>query len=76
MLILTRKSGESILIGHGIRVTVVDIRGRRVQLGVEAPKELLVYREELYERIMEENRRAASSSSLGLEELVKQVRKP
>ncbi len=76
MLILTRKSGESILIGHGIRVTVVDVRGKQVQLGVEAPKELMIYREELYERIMEENRLAAASSSLSLEEVVRRVRKP
>lgn len=75
MLVLTRKSGESILIGHGIRVTVVEIRGRQVQLGVDAPKELMIYREELYERILEENRLAAASSSLSLEDVVKHVKK-
>lgn len=76
MLILTRKSGESVLIGDGVRVTVVAIKGRQVQLGVEAPKELMIYREEIYERIMEENKLAAASSSLGLEEVVSQVKKP
>ena len=59
MLILTRKSGESINIGKDIRVTVVEIQGKQVRLGIEAPQEMLVLREEVVVRIIQENRAAA-----------------
>ncbi len=59
MLILTRKIGECITIGDHIRVYVVGIRGKQVRLGVEAPADAVVHREEVYERIIEENRLAA-----------------
>jgi carbon storage regulator len=47
MLILTRKAGETILIGENISVTVVEIRGRQVRLGIDAPADILVLREEM-----------------------------
>ena len=47
MLILTRKIGETILIGENISITVVEIRGRQVRLGIEAPTDILVLREEM-----------------------------
>ena len=47
MLILTRKAGETILIGENISITVVEIRGRQVRLGIEAPADILVLREEM-----------------------------
>ena len=59
MLILTRKSGESINIGKDIRVTIVEIQGKQVRLGIEAPPEMLVLREEVVVRIIQENRAAA-----------------
>lgn len=59
MLILTRKIGECITIGDEIKVYVVDIRGKQVRLGIEAPSEAIVHREEIYRRIAEENRAAA-----------------
>ena len=59
MLILTRKMGESITIGDDIKVTVLGIYGRQVRLGVEAPLQVIVHREEVYLKIKEENRKAA-----------------
>jgi carbon storage regulator len=56
MLILTRKIGECITIGDRIKVYVMEIKGRQVRLGIEAPQEAAVHREEVYERILEENR--------------------
>lgn len=51
MLILTRKVGESVLIGNDISITVLSVRGNQVKLGVQAPKEVSVHREEIYQRI-------------------------
>jgi carbon storage regulator len=60
MLILTRKIGESIYIGDGrIKVVVVEVKGNQVRLGIEAPPEEKIYREEIYQQILEENRTAA-----------------
>jgi carbon storage regulator len=53
MLVLTRKKSESIIIRDDIVVMVVDIRGDKVRLGIEAPKEVTVHRREIYERIKE-----------------------
>ena len=63
MLILTRKRGESIYIGGRIKVTVVEIKGNQVRVGIEAPQEERVYREEIYLQILEENRQAAQAVS-------------
>ena len=59
MLVLTRKVGESITIGDEIKIYVMEIKGRQVRLGVQAPKDTVVHREEVYQRILEENRLAA-----------------
>ena len=61
MLILTRKLGESITIGDDIKVSVLGIHGRQVRLGIDAPAEVVVHREEVYVRIQAENRRASKS---------------
>lgn len=66
MLILTRKLGESITIGNNIKVTVIEMQGKQVKLGIDAPKELSVYREEIYLKIQEENRKAAMTSQINL----------
>lgn len=58
MLILTRRKGEALLIDGGIRVVVLASDGRSVRLGIEAPSDVGVVREEVAERIAEENRRA------------------
>lgn len=59
MLVLARKVGEAIAIGDGISVRVLEVKGGQVKLGVEAPNDITVHREEIYQRILEENRRAA-----------------
>lgn len=58
MLVLSRQRDESIIIGDNIVITVVDIRGDKVRLGIDAPKEVPVHRQEVYEAIQKENARA------------------
>ena len=55
MLILTRRVGETLVIGDDVNVTVLGVRGNQVRLGVNAPKEVAVHREEIYQRIQKEN---------------------
>ena len=59
MLILSRKKDESILIGSDIEITVVSVQGDQVKLGIKAPKQVDVYRKELFEEIQHENKEAA-----------------
>lgn len=54
MLILTRRVGETVMIGNDITVTVLGVKGNQVRVGVNAPKEVAVHREEIYERIKRE----------------------
>lgn len=63
MLVLTRRIGESIKINEDIKITVIDIKGKNIRLGIEAPKETKIYREEVFLRIKEENKSAASPDS-------------
>jgi carbon storage regulator len=60
MLVLSRQRDESIFIGDSIRITVVDIRGDKVRLGIEAPTEIPVHRQEVYEAIQRENQRVST----------------
>jgi len=63
VLILTRKVGESIMIGDSVEVKILGLRAGQVKIGIEAPKDLKVHREEIYERIRaeEENKRQAAN---------------
>lgn len=54
MLILTRRVGESLIIGDDVNITVLGVKGNQVRLGVDAPKEVSVHREEIYQRIQQE----------------------
>lgn len=60
MLILTRRVGETVVIGNDVDVTVLGVKGNQVRLGVKAPKEIAVHREEIYERICRENEEQAA----------------
>jgi len=62
MLVLTRKLGESIAIDDHIKVVVVQIKGKQVRLGIQAPKETKIHREEVYTAIQEQNKEAAKAS--------------
>ena len=59
MLVLSRTRDESIIIGDNVVVTVVDVRGDKVKLGIEAPQDISVHRREVYEAILRENQQAA-----------------
>lgn len=68
MLTLTRKVGESIYIGKDVVIIVKEIKGKQVRIGVDAPLEFPVYRGEIYERIMEENR-ISSKAPMSIDEI-------
>ncbi len=70
MLVLTRKPGERIVIGDNIVVTVVEVKGDNIRIGIDAPREVKVYRGEIYEAIVAENKEAALTTDLsGLDSL-------
>jgi len=66
MLILTRKLGEKINIGDDITITLVEIKGTQVKLGIEAPKHIEIHRQEVYERIREENLSSSDINDIDL----------
>jgi len=66
MLVLTRKLGESITIDDRITITVVVLKGNQVKLGIDAPPETKIYRQEIYARVMEANKQAATSRQQNL----------
>ncbi len=70
MLVLTRKMGETITIGDQIRIKVVEMKGNQVRLGIEAPGEMRIYREEIYLKVQKENQLAASWNLADLESAV------
>ncbi len=74
MLILTRKLGESIAIGDNIKISVLGIHGRQVRIGIDAPPEIVVHREEIYLKIQAENRNASKSIKDDLISVVKMLK--
>jgi len=74
MLILTRKSGEAITIGGAIKVTVLGVQGKQVKLGIVAPENVPVYREEIFRKIQSENIKASMSQADDLNEITRLIR--
>ncbi len=70
MLVLTRKVGEEIIIGHSIRVSILSCDRGYVKIGIEAPRTVPVYRKEIYDRIMEYNKKAAQIEIQKLREVL------
>ena len=73
MLVLTRKLGESIAIDDHIKITVVQIKGKQVRLGIQAPKETKIHREEVYSAIQDQNK-VSGSAPTDLDELTKALK--
>lgn len=76
MLCLTRKINEKIMVGNDIEITVIKIDGNQVMLGIKAPQEIAIYREELYREIEQENLATASMKENTWEEILKRLKKP
>lgn len=64
MLALTRKKGESLVINNNVEITVLEVRGEQVKIGISAPKEVPIYRKEVYAQIQEENSAASNIEAL------------
>ena len=62
MLVLTRKAGESIVIGDNIEITVIETKGDQIKLGIKAPKDIDIHRKEIYEAIQNENQQAINQT--------------
>ncbi|MBS3940126.1 MAG: carbon storage regulator CsrA [Actinobacteria bacterium] len=62
MLVLSRRIGESIVIGNQVTVTVLEVRGDQVRIGIDAPRDVQVHREEVWQQLQEENAQAASTA--------------
>jgi carbon storage regulator len=71
MLALSRKKNEAIIVNNNIEITVLEIRGVQVKLGIAAPKEIPIYRQEVYAQIQAENKKATEAAGANLDELNK-----
>jgi len=69
MLVLTRKTGEGIIIGDDIKITVVELKGGGVRIGIDAPREMKIHRQEVFDRIKQENKEATQWDIADLNEL-------
>jgi carbon storage regulator len=74
VLVLTRRAGESVMIGDDVVITVLEARGDVIRLGIQAPKDVRVHREEVYRELQAANREAASPSDEAVEALARMLR--
>ena len=75
MLALTRKIGDSIVIGGNIEVVVLGIQGEQVKLGINAPKEVSILRKEIYQQITDENKQAVNPKVKSLNDIMPEIKK-
>ncbi len=75
MLVLTRKLGESIAIDDHIKIMVVQIKGKQVRLGIQAPKETKIHRQEVYEAIQTSNKEAATASPKSVSQVAEMLKR-
>lgn len=76
MLVLTRKKGQSLMIGHDVEIAIIDIQGDQVRVGISAPKSVSVHRKEVFEEIRQENVQANQHASIAdaeVEDLLKSI---
>lgn len=71
MLVLTRKKDQTIVINDNIEITVLDIQGDQVRIGINAPRNVSIHRKEVYLEIQEENRKAAETENVSLDNIMK-----
>ncbi len=71
MLVLSRKVGESVIIQGNIKVTVLEISGNQIKLGFEAPNDVLIFRQEIYEKVVDENKNALMVNRKSLKDFAK-----
>ncbi|MEV4707732.1 carbon storage regulator CsrA [Actinoplanes sp. NPDC049316] len=76
MLVLTRKAGESVMIGDDVVVTVLEARGDVIRIGIKAPRDVQVHREEVYQELREVNREAASPTDAAVRALTEMLDRP
>ena len=69
MLVLTRKLGEGIVIGDDVTITIVEMKGGNVRIGIDAPRSKKIYRQEIFDRIVEENREASRWDMIDLDKI-------
>ena len=70
MLVLTRKTGETVAIGDEIKIYIQEIRGNQVKIGIKAPANVVVHREEVFVKIQDENKRASKATLEDMEALI------
>jgi carbon storage regulator len=76
MLVLTRRAGESVMIGDDVVITVLETRGDVIRLGIQAPRDVQVHREEVYRELQDANRAAASPTDDAVHAITKLLEKP
>jgi len=74
MLVLTRRAGESVMIGDNVTITVLEARGDVIRLGIQAPRDVQVHREEVYRELQAANREAASPTEDAVQAVTKMLR--
>ncbi|HHV99307.1 MAG TPA: carbon storage regulator CsrA [Clostridiaceae bacterium] len=71
MLVLTRKKGQSVIINDNIEITILEVQGDQVKLGIDAPRDVSIHRKEVFLEIKEENKKAANIGNVSLNDILK-----